>query len=155
MKTKPMMAIAFATSVQAVSAATTDQAAIIDCTVGPAEVWNIVEPLSETSRTFANGSIRVMQLDTGGEPACCSSYLALLAPSAPDNFADRQCKLLVSNSSGAGFLSLSVRQIRSSYDPEKGLLLIVPVERYIDGVATNPTQINVRIHQGNGTIIIE
>ena len=103
------------------------QGAIIDCTDGPSSVHNIVEPLDKSTRTYANGTIRILHLDTGGEPACCSSYMAILAPDPVNELGDRQCKLLADTHSGLGFMAIELQDIQSSYDPAQGLLLRVPV----------------------------
>jgi len=129
---------------------------LLDCHHELGSVHNIVEPLSESSRTYGNGRIRILHLDTGGEPACCSSYLAILAPDPTNELGNRQCKLLTADSVGAGFMDLSVDEVKSSYDKSSGLLLKIPVERYesADG-SGRESLVSIRINQSTGKIEIE
>jgi len=99
--------------------------------------------------------IRILHLDTGGEPACCSSYMAILSANPNDELGDRQCNLLVSDANGLGFMDIAVDRVRSTYDTIKGLLLSVPVSLYGDGSTSTEKRINVRINQALGTVTIE
>lgn len=130
-------------------------ASLIDCADGPSSIHNIVEPLNESSRTYANGAVRVIHLDTGGEPACCSSYLAILSPNPNDELGNRQCKLLASDKHGLGFMDIVIKRIDSSYDSSKGLLLSVPVLLYGEGDATIKNSVDIRINQTSGAIVLE
>lgn len=120
---------------------------------------NIMEPWEEFSRSFANGAIRIAQLDTGGEPVCCATHLLVLAPSEDDNGPIyRQC-FEVSDNSGAGFYDIDFPGIVASYDPRLGLRLEVPVFRYHDGVGLGqpglPGRIAIRINQATGRVTPE
>ena len=121
----------------------------------PANARNIVEPWSDYSRTFANGNIRIAHVDTDGEPACCSSHLLILAPDPKNELGGRSCNLLSDGGSGTGFQYLSVAGTTAKYDPAKGLLITVPVERYIDGQKSGKATITVRINQATGGVTIE
>ena len=127
--------------------------AISDCG-GPARVDAIVEPWSEATRTFANGKIRIIALDTA-EPACCSFHLAIIAPDPENELGLRQCVALNDGSEWTGFQFVDVKGTKSSYDPGRGLLLSVPVERYIDGTRSSKFVVDVRINQATGAITIE
>ncbi|WP_323035855.1 hypothetical protein [Pararhodobacter sp.] len=121
---------------------------------------NIVEPWDVNSRTFANGNIRVAWLDTGGEPVCCSSHLLILSPSG--NGADepiyRQCRV-ASAQPGQGFYAVDVPGISASYDPNKGLLLSVPISHWHQGMENGagpiPDRMEIRINQANGAVVFE
>ena len=121
---------------------------------------NILEPWSETSRTFANGAIRVAWLDTGGEPVCCSSHLLILSPSGDgsDEPAYRQCRV-ASAQPGSGFFALDIPGITASYDPAKGLLLSLPVGHWHEGIEQDRPPIwermEIRINQATGDVRIE
>lgn len=121
---------------------------------------NILEPWDRFSRTFANGAIRVAQLDTGGEPVCCAQHLLVLAPSGngSDGPVWRQC-LVVSADSGQGFYEVDVAGITASYNPAKGLLLSVPVADWSDDLPDGAPPvfrpIGVRINQATGVVAIE
>ena len=127
---------------------------LLDCD-GPAHVSSVAEPWKDATRTFANGVIRVVWVDTGGEPACCSSHLVILAPDPEDELGNRKCRILSDGAQWLGFQSVDVSGIKSSYDAGKGLLLSVPIERYIDGIKSNKSSVGVRINQANGIISIE
>lgn len=124
----------------------------------PASLRNIMEPWEDHTRTFANGKIRIAHVDTGGEPVCCSSYLAILAPTGSEiELESRQCKLLTDGPEMSGFNWIAFDAITASYDPGLGLLLNVPVERYDfagDGT-TIPATIGIRINQATGEIYTE
>lgn len=133
------------------------QEAISDCD-WPASLRNIVEPWESHTRTFANGKIRIAHVDTGGEPVCCSSYLAVLAPTGSEvELESRQCKLLTDGPELSGFNWIHFDSITASYDPGLGLLLSVPLERYDFGGsgATTPAIIGIRINQATGEIYTE
>ena len=49
----------------------------------------------------------------------------------------------------------NVAGTHSSYDPGKGLLLSVPVERYIDGIRSTKLIVDIRINQATGSVTIE
>jgi hypothetical protein len=127
--------------------------AISDC-AGPARVDAIVEPWSEATRTFANGKIRIIALDTA-EPACCSFHMAIIAPNPQDEMGLRQCVVLNDGAEWSGFQFVDVQGTQSSYDAGRGLLLSVPVERYIDGQRSTKLTVDVRINQATGAITIE
>lgn len=121
---------------------------------------NIVEPWDQNSRTFANGAIRVAWLDTGGEPACCSSHLLILSPNG-DGSAEpifRQCRI-ASASPGMGFYGLDIQRITADYDPARGLLLSLPVFHWHQGVENGAPPIEermeIRINQATGAVTAE
>ena len=118
-------------------------------------VRNVWEPWEESTRTFANGQIRIVAMDTGGEPTCCSQHLVILSPNPEWG---RNCTVLSSTES-SGFLDIYFDEITTSYDPSKGLLLSVPVGYYdyeASGVERlNPEDILVRINQATGTVELE
>ena len=148
-----LVAVAMAgASLGSISKAYADPA-IFDCG-GPARVDAISEPWSQSTRTFANGKIRIIALDTA-EPACCSFHLAILAPNPDDELGLRQCAVLNDGAEWTGFQSVDVSGTQSSYHPGRGLLLSVPVERYIDGVRSTRLVVDIRINQATGAITLE
>ena len=155
MKNILIATIATCTALIAHSADRLEAPAILDCPNELASVRNIVEPLRDSTRTYGNGSTRILHLDTGGEPACCSSYLAILAPDPKSELGDRQCKVLASNAHGLGFMSISMLDVSSAYDSTKGLLLTIPVKLYKDGITSVTTYIKVRVNQSSGDVVLE
>lgn len=149
--------LSFLCSISLLSSAAMAQEAISDCD-WPASLRNIVEPWENHTRTFANGKIRIAHVDTGGEPVCCSSYLAILAPTgAEEELEGRQCKLLTDGPELSGFNWIHFDSITASYDPGLGLLLSVPLERYdLGGTgSTTPATVGIRINQATGEIYSE
>ena len=124
------------------------------CSGGVARIDAIVEPWSDNTRTFANGKIRIVHLDTA-EPACCSFHLGILAPNPADEPYPFQCVTLNDGAEWTGFQAIHFADIEASYDPGLGLLLSVPAERYIDGLKSTPLTLRVRINQATGSITLE
>lgn len=132
-------------------------AVVRDCDGNTEAAFNIVEPWEANSRTFYQGRVRVARLDTGGEPACCSSHLLVIfyADDNPDGFTCR----LVSESDGRGFAGIDFKGLKSSYDPARGLLLtfgysVYPVDGGFDTGATRGVA-SVRINIPAGTVEVE
>ncbi len=130
------------------------EASLMECD-GPAGVADVVEPWEQSTRTFANGLIRIVHVDTGGEPACCSSHMVILAPDPNDELGLRGCRILSDGQKFTGFQSVDVPGVASSYDAALGLRLSVPVERYIDGIQSSKATVHVRINQATGVISLE
>ena len=121
---------------------------------GLESVYNVVEPVEQATRTFASGKIRIWHVDTGGEPVCCSSHLVIIAPDPNEELTQTQCVRL-SDQGSLGFQWIEFKDISASYDPAKGLLLSVPVERYNDGNEGLKDTIDLRINQATGAVVIE
>ncbi|MBX7249442.1 MAG: hypothetical protein K1X35_10420 [Caulobacteraceae bacterium] len=93
-----------------------------------ATVSLVAEPWEQHTRTFYNGQVRVVMVDTDGEPACCSSWLVVIYPDREDELGGRACAMLGSGE-GLGFAGVDVKAIRSTYSAATGLTLTVPVRR--------------------------
>ncbi|MFC4214668.1 hypothetical protein ACFP4H_04500 [Pseudophaeobacter arcticus] len=120
-----------------------------------ASAANLVEPWAETSRTYGDGAVRIALLDTGGEPACCSSHLLILSP---DPEYGQACHVL-SDRQGTGFRQVFLEQSNSRYDAGKGLLVTIPVGRFdpdtggVDPASIQP--VSIRINQSSGQLALE
>ncbi|WP_424944439.1 hypothetical protein [Aliiroseovarius crassostreae] len=99
---------------------------VSDCDWRAASI-NLVEPWDETSRTFANGDVRIALLDTV-EPAAAAYHLLILSPPY-DEVGGRQCRV-ISAEDTLGFMGVTFDQIEAEYDPEHGLVFRLPVARY-------------------------
>jgi len=77
---------------------------------------------SDPTRSFANGAIRLIALDTE-EPAASAFHIMVIYPDPDQQFLD--CRL-VSLASGRGFGGISLQRTEASYDPARGLTLTVP-----------------------------
>ncbi|MEM9798483.1 MAG: hypothetical protein AAF919_18475 [Pseudomonadota bacterium] len=95
-----------------------------DCDAWPANARNVAwaDDLSATTRTFANGDVRVTLLDTG-EPAAAAFHLMVTYGRQQEGY--QECRL-ISLSPGFGFPSLALDKAFASYDPSRGLTLEVP-----------------------------
>lgn len=89
-----------------------------------ASALNIYEPWEENSRTFADGAIRVAELDTDGEPAGLSARLLFIAPGEP---MEPTCAVIAQFENGHGWADIDIQAIDARYDPAQGLELAVPV----------------------------
>jgi hypothetical protein len=90
----------------------------------------LVFPPAETTASYADGMVRLITLDTAGEPACCSWHLMILYPSADGSYLD--CGL-VASSPDLGWYTVFVNQAQVLRDDAEGVSLIVPTEANIDG----------------------
>jgi hypothetical protein len=97
-----------------------------DCE-GVATVENIAEPWEANSKSFYNGEVRLAVVDTGGEPACCSTHLMVLyTEDTGEEPPYRACKM-VSDREGRGFGDVDFKGLKATYDPATGLTFSVPV----------------------------
>ncbi|MBT3236640.1 MAG: hypothetical protein HN353_11855 [Bdellovibrionales bacterium] len=126
--------------------------------VAPCEDWIqnmqfIVEPWRHHSKTYYSGRVRVVHIDTMGEPVCCSSRLVAYLPDSSDIFSGRKCLQLRSVLGGYEWINFS--GIRSSYDSHLGLLLKVPVSHYVDGTSSLSEIVKIRFNLSTETLVIE
>ncbi len=130
--------------------------------IGPCNEVDRVSWLVSPVRTFSNDKIRIAHVDTDGEPVCCSSHLLIFIPSQEIG---SQCFALSQEAvkkaegkeeeqgSPRGFSNIEFKQIKSSYDPNRGLLLNVPYTLYEE---KRPRMAKVRIDlRNNGSVKIE
>lgn len=117
---------------------------------GLASVRAIAEPWEANTRTFANGEIRVVVLDTI-EPAAAAFHLAILHPPR-DELGSPMCSQ-VSASEGMGFGGLDLGPAVAGYDPARGLTVSMPVSLY-DPDTANFVQgaLSVTINQSTGQV---
>jgi hypothetical protein len=126
--------------------------------VGPCSDLDRISNLVGQTKSFSQGKIRIAQVDTDGEPVCCSSHLLVFIPSpeiGSQCFAVSQ-KAAKGSESQLGFNSVEFDRIKASYDPRRGLLLNVPYTLYnSDGGRGKPGSTNVRVDLGKGSVRIE
>ena len=116
-----------------------------DCDTWEAGARNVV--WEDPSRTFANGAIRLVSLDTE-EPACCYAHLLVLYPDPEMGY---QTCALVSGPNDLGLAGLSLKEATARYDAATGLTVSVPIGRY-DGERSVPDLLEVTIDQQTGTV---
>jgi hypothetical protein len=124
-------------------------ASVRDCETFEANARNLIFPIADNIKTFANGDIRLIGLDTGGEPVCCSSHLMVLLPSPED---PGDLCVLVSDAEGRGWSAIAVGRTKARYDAEVGLTVTVPVSVY-NGSGSDPGSVTLVINQPRGTVI--
>ena len=131
---------------------TAQAVAVADCDWA-ANAQNIVEPWEKNSRTFYDAQVRVANLDTGGEPACCSAQLLVIFPDHSDMNTQGTCKL-VRATKEMGFFHIDFDKLRATYDARKGLLIAFPYSTSIDDKPTRGTA-KVRLNLEAGTLVAE
>lgn len=87
-------------------------------------------PPAETTASYADGTVRLITLDTAGEPACCSYHLMVLYPSADGSYLE--CGL-VSSSPDLGWYTVLVNQAQVLREDGEAVSLLVPTEGNVDG----------------------
>ncbi len=121
-----------------------------DCGSWETSARNIAEPWEENTRTFANGAIRVAVLDTV-EPAAAAFHLFILSPPY-DELGTRSCAV-VSEAEGMGFAGLDLSDVEASYDPSRGLTLVMSSTRWVPSNDTyRDGTLAVTINQASGQI---
>ncbi len=111
---------------------------------------NVVEPWAENTRTFANGDVRLINIDTV-EPAVGFAYLMILSPPY-DELGDRQCAV-IGAAPGIGFAGLDFDSLEAGYDPAVGLVFDMVVRGYDPETGATPRKfLNVTLNQATGAI---
>jgi hypothetical protein len=126
------------------------QAVTVTACDGLASVQAIAEPWEANTRTFANGDIRLVVLDTI-EPAAAAFHLAILHPPR-DELGSPMCSQ-VSASDGIGFGGMDLGPAKTAYDPARGLTVTLPVRLY-DPETADFVQgaLSVTINQSTGQV---
>lgn len=114
----------------------------------PTSVEYFVEQTS-----FAQGSVRLFNMDTYGEPVCCSSHLVIYLPEQ-EPFASR-CFHVAASAEGLGFVGLNLKNIKASYDSKTGLALQVPFGFYTEEGTSKYKVHTLLINQKNLTVIVK
>ena len=119
------------------------------------QAMNIVEPWSANSWAFYQGKVRVAVLDTGGEPACCSSHLLVMFPDDQSPGGGLVCRIVSDNGSN-GFAEIDARSVRGAYDPRRGLQVSFGYSYFPrGGEATRRGVAKVRINLARKTVAVE
>lgn len=111
---------------------------------------NLAEPWEDSTRTFAQGAIRLAVIDMI-EPAGAPFYLLVLSPPY-DEIGDRQCRM-IGGSTGMGLYSIDLAGATAAYEAARGLVVSVPTRVYGDA-SGQPTasRLTVTINQATGEI---
>lgn len=129
---------------------------LTDCsTEGPGSFANLVEPIEQNTRTFANGAIRLMLLDFV-EPACCWAHIVVLHPPAKGSEAEqmgqRMCTLVSMGQGITGFNGARLAQAQASYDPARGLAITVPVGAWSSVEGYYDAETTIIVNQATGVV---
>lgn len=106
-------------------------------------------------KVFANKSIRVFQVDTDGEPACCSRHLIIYVASKEEPSSSK-CFHVASTKEGLGFGGVRLNKAKASYDSKKGLSLSLPFLFYNNaaGVTTAPKNFTLIVNQADQSVVV-
>jgi hypothetical protein len=108
-------------------------------------------PLEDNTRTFANGAIRAVVMDTI-EPAAGSYFLMLTHPPLDETGA-ATCSLISPAAGGVGFSSMDISAAVADYDPARGLSINLPVGLYNQDTANfDDVTLRVTINQATGDV---
>jgi hypothetical protein len=116
--------------------------------VGPCNDLDRISILVGQTKSYSRGKITIAQVDTDGEPVCCSSHLLVLIPNREIG---RQCfalsqKAAKGSDGQVGFNRIEFNRITVSYDTQRGLLLNVPYRLSSpDGGRGRPGKVNLRV----------
>jgi hypothetical protein len=110
-----------------------EEVKVVPCEEAGAGLTTLVIPVRKNVRSFYSGQVNVFNFDTDGEPACCSSGIAITYPvTSPEDPAYSRCVAI------HGFLGIDIRKAKSAYIPAKGLVLVVPTVDYDPSGAHKP-----------------
>lgn len=113
-------------------------------------VLTIAEPWDANTKTYAQGTVRLVIMDVG-EPVMGSYRLLILTPPTADNPDGRQCQVM-SLDSDLGFAGLSFKGVTDSTDPA-GLTVRIPAKRWIADTDTyTDATLSVTINAADGAI---
>lgn len=110
----------------------------------------VVFPPAETTAEYAGGQVRLITLDTAGEPACCSYHLMVLYPSVDGTYFE--CGL-VGSGTDLGWYSIYVNQAQVLRDDEGGVSLVVPTEGNVDGEVV-PSSVKIDVDLAAMTLAV-
>ncbi len=116
-----------------------------------ADVGAIAEPWEANTRTFANGNVRLVVMDSI-EPAAGAFHLVILHPPR-DELGSPMCSM-VSAEDGLGFGGMDIGPATASYDPARGLTVALPISVYDPEAARFYADkiLTVTINQASGLV---
>ena len=115
------------------------------------DVRGIIEPWEDNIRAFADGKVRVIQMNFI-EPAAGPINLVILTPPYDPETGDRNC-WVVGWDEALGFVSIEFAALTSTYDPARGIVLAVPARFYDPELDfSNIGLLEVSINQSTGEV---
>jgi hypothetical protein len=127
-------------------------AVVVECDTPVANARNLARPVAENVREFSNGEVVLLQLLLD-EPACCGAHLMVLWPDPEVGYA--RCAL-VTTEDGVGWSGLAMVDAQASYDPEQGLAVPIPGQRWAAEADTFlPFRLDVTLNRAEGAVAAE
>lgn len=145
-----MMRILLAAILATVPAAAAMARESINC-VGQNQAYlaHVTEPLEDTTRSYAQGAVRILIL-SAPEPACCGTAVAVLMPDPLDGA--RICRLLITDDE-QGWGGMTFGPGAASDDPASGLR--VPMTATVwEGEGFHKEPVTVFVDQATGRVHI-
>ncbi len=87
------------------------------CEGYPGSIAALNTPVSESSRSFANGAVQIFILGAG-EPACCGTWIGVLQPGEA---MFPECTLVFADRDRTGWADVEFAETGARYDPGIGL----------------------------------
>ena len=119
-----------------------------DCDTFEANARNLMMPPEVSVRSFADGAIRLIALETI-EPACCYAHLMVTYPIPDEPYPG--CTL-ISDEGARGFSGLLMEDLSARYDPAVGLTISVPAGAFHADADTTYAPLNVVVNQATGVV---
>ena len=129
------------------------QAEIVRDCEGEITINLLAEPWENNTRIFANGNVRIAVLDYW-DPANAAFRLAVMY--LPNDYIEaegRACKVVSAGGIGDGYNMLSLDGLKASYDPTRGLALMIDAEKYdYDAGRAIPGTVTVVINRATSQV---
>ena len=104
---------------------------------------------TQPSRTYGNGDIRLVVLDTE-EPAAAAFHLMVLFPDREVGFQD--CRIASLAAQGGGYAGIDLGAAIATYDPATGLTVELPVVVLDGDGEPAPETLTVTINRATGEV---
>lgn len=104
----------------------------------------IAEPWEANTRTFANGAVRLVRIDTW-EPAAMPFQIVVISPPYGE-LGWPQCRAI------GAFAEIGFAALDAGYDPVAGLQFTVPVEEWVEDTVTRPRLLHFTLNQSTGAV---
>lgn len=112
--------------------------------IGTCEGLDSIGNLIGQTKSFANGAVKVAYVSTE-EPAAAPDHLLIFVYGEEMSITCAS----VDAWEGAGFASLDMSKMTSSYDANKGLLISFPARIWMDSDQYKTEIVNVRVNRSN------
>lgn len=115
-----------------------------------------VEYLVE-SKTFSKGAVRLYQMDTYGEPVCCSGHLIVMIPDKKAEIGGVKCFEVQALRGGyaGGFLGTNLSRAAAKYDPKTGLSINLVFSLYNDEGPGRQVPATLVVNQATETVMLK